>query len=179
MQLVEETGGEQLADDRNRAAQRDVGARLVLQRRHGLDEVAFELFGVPPGELELLVRHDDLAGVAERLRQAGVLLAGRLALRPRPGEAVVGLAAEEDGVGGAESRVDGRAHLLVEVREMPLIGRFHDAVERDEQACGDLPHGSSSRGSRCRASIRSDGGGPPKSSRRRARALWSWEENVA
>jgi hypothetical protein len=51
------------------------------------------------GELELLVRHDDLAGVAERLGRAGVLAAGRLAPWPRPGEAVVGLAAEEDRVG--------------------------------------------------------------------------------
>jgi hypothetical protein len=34
---------------------------------HGLDEVALQLLGVAPGELQLLVRHDDLAGVAERL----------------------------------------------------------------------------------------------------------------
>jgi hypothetical protein len=56
------------------------------------------------------------------------------AASPCPGEAVVGFAAEEDGVGGAEGRVDGGAHLLVEVREVPLIGRLYDAVERDEQA---------------------------------------------
>jgi hypothetical protein len=101
-----------LADDRDRPAQRNVAPRLVLQGGQGLDEAALELFGVPPGELELLVRRDDLAGVAERLGQAGVLLAGRLALRPRPGETVVGLAAEEDGVGSAEGRVDGLARRL-------------------------------------------------------------------
>jgi hypothetical protein len=91
VQLVQKTRGQQLADDRDRAAQRDVAARLVLQGGHGFDEVALELLGVPPGELELLGRHDDLAGIAERLGEAGVLPAGRLALRPRPGEAVVGL----------------------------------------------------------------------------------------
>src|SRR6266511_3997137 len=137
---------QRLAAARDRAAQRDVRARLVLQGGYGLDELALELFGVPPCELELLIRHDDLADVAERLGEAGILAAGRLALGPGPGEAVVGLAAEKHGVGGAEGRVDGRAHLLVEVREVPLIGRLHDAVERDEQACGDLPHGFSLHG---------------------------------
>jgi hypothetical protein len=39
--------------------------------------------------------------------------------------------------------VHGRTHLVVEVREVPLIGRLDDAVERDEQACGDLPHDAS------------------------------------
>jgi hypothetical protein len=28
---------------------------------------------------------------------------------------------------------------------VPLIGRLDDAVERDEQVCGDLSHGFSSR----------------------------------
>jgi hypothetical protein len=54
------------------------------------------------------------------------------ASRSRPGEAVVGLAAEEDRVGGAEGCVDGSAHLLVEVGEVPLVRRLDDAVERDE-----------------------------------------------
>ena len=105
-----------------------------------LDEVALQLLGVAPGELQLLVRHDDLAGVAEHLGEGGVLPAGRLPLGPGPGEAVVGLATEQDGVGRAEGGVDGRAHLVVEVREVPLVGRLDDAVERDEQAGDDLPH---------------------------------------
>ena len=164
VQLLEKIRGQQLTDDRDRAAQRYVAAALVPQGGHRLDEVALELLGVPPGELELLLRHDDLAGVAERLGQAGVLAAGRLALRPCAGEAVIGLAAEEDGVGHAEGRVDGGAHLLVEVREVPLIGRLHDAVERDEEACGDLPHGFSSAESSVLYVIPSDDAGRPKSS---------------
>jgi hypothetical protein len=74
------------------------------------------------------------------LAKVGVLAAGRLALGPGPGEAVVGLATEQDGVGRAESGVNGGTHLVVEVREVPLVGRFDDAVERDEQAGGDFPH---------------------------------------
>jgi hypothetical protein len=35
---------------------------------------------------------------------------------------------------------DRRAHLVVEIREVPLIRRLDDAVERDEHACGDFPH---------------------------------------
>jgi hypothetical protein len=48
------------------------------------------------------------------LAKVGVLAAGRLALGPGPGEAVVGLATEQDGVGRAESGVNGGTHLVVE-----------------------------------------------------------------
>ena len=82
---------------------RDGAVALVLQRGDGLDEVALQLLGVAPGELELLVRHDDLAGVAEHLGELSVLPTGLFALGPGPGEAVVGLAAEEHGVGLAEA----------------------------------------------------------------------------
>src|SRR5688572_17305752 len=40
VQLVQKTGGHHLADDRDRAAERDVAARLLLQGGHGLDEIA-------------------------------------------------------------------------------------------------------------------------------------------
>jgi hypothetical protein len=45
---------------------------------------------------------------------------------------VVGLAAEQESVGRAEDGVDGRAHLVVEVREVPIRRVLDDAVERDE-----------------------------------------------
>src|SRR5438105_9239270 len=60
--------------------------------RRSSDLVALELFGVPPGELELLVRQDDLAGVADRLGrseehtselQSRVELGGRLLLEKK------------------------------------------------------------------------------------------------
>jgi hypothetical protein len=115
-------------------------AWLVLQRGDGLDEVALQLLGVAPGELQRLARHDDLAGVAQRLRHRRVLFAGRFPFRPGPGEAVVGLAAEQDRVGPAQGGRHGGAHLVVEVREMPRLRRLDDAVERDEHPCDDLPH---------------------------------------
>jgi hypothetical protein len=85
-------------------------------------------------------RHDHLAGVAQALGEVGVLLALGLAVGPGAGEAVVGLAPEEERVGAGDVGVDGRAHLVVEVREVPLVGRLDNAVEGDEQAGNDLPH---------------------------------------
>jgi hypothetical protein len=96
-------------------------------------------------KLRLLVRRDDLASVAERFGKGSVFPTGRFPLGPGPREALVGLATEEDGVGGTEGGVDGSTHLVVEVGEVPLVGRLDDAVERDEQACGDLPHDVSPR----------------------------------
>jgi hypothetical protein len=90
VQLVQQTGGQQLADGRDRAAQPDVAARLVLQGGHSLDEVALELFGVPPGELELLNRPADLLDRSAALEVAAKVpvIAGHLAtdgeLRDRP-----------------------------------------------------------------------------------------------
>ena len=74
------------------------------------------------------------------LGEVGVLPAGGFTLGPGAGEAVVGLATEQHGVGRAEGGIHGSTHLVVEVREVPLVGCLDDAVERDEQACGDLPH---------------------------------------
>lgn len=99
------------------------------------------MFGVAPIEFEPLARHHDLAGIAELLREVGILTAVGLTLRPRPREAVIGRAAQQDGVGGTERGIDRRAHLVVEIREVPLIGSLHDPVERNEDACVDLPHG--------------------------------------
>lgn len=77
VQLVQESGRQELADDRDRAAEGDVAARLALQGGDGVDEVALQLLGVPPGEVQLPARRDDLAGVAEHLGEARVL-----AMRP-------------------------------------------------------------------------------------------------
>jgi hypothetical protein len=144
VQLVQQPRGQQLADHGDRAAHAD-GARtgFVLQRGDELDEVALQLFRVPPAELEVLVRHDDLADVAEHLGEVSVLLAGRFPVGPGPGEAVVGLATEQHGVGGTEGGVHGGTHLVVVVREVPLVGRLDDAVQRDEKAGDDLLHDAS------------------------------------
>ena len=73
--------------------------RVVLQRGDRLDKVAVELLGVPPGELERGTRGDDLAHVAEALRERRVLATGGLPVGPGAREAVVGDAAEEHHVG--------------------------------------------------------------------------------
>jgi len=65
-------------------ARADVGARLVLQHGDRFDEVAPQQLGVAPGERELLARDDDLAHVAELLREAGVLVTRLLALGQAP-----------------------------------------------------------------------------------------------
>jgi hypothetical protein len=41
-------------------------------------------------------------------------------------------------VGGSELRVDCLTHLVVEVREVPLVGRLDNPVEGEEHARGDL-----------------------------------------
>ena len=81
-----------------------------------------------------------LRHVAELLGEPGVLFAGCLAVGPCAREAVVGHAADEHRVGLVEHAADRHAHLLVEVREVPLVGSLDDPIQRDEHACDDLPH---------------------------------------
>ena len=80
-------------------------------------------------ELQLLVRDDDLAHVTEDLGEVSVLLTRRLTLGPGPGEAVVGPATEQHDLSRTEGGVDGSTHLVVEVGEVPLVGRLDDTVE--------------------------------------------------
>ena len=119
-----------MTNDGDGSAHGDVcRARLVLQRSDGINEVAFQLLGVAPAELEIPIRDDDLACIAQRLAHGSVFLAGGRAVGPGTGEAVVGLAAKQERVGGGQLAVDGRAHLVVEVREVPILRILDDAVE--------------------------------------------------
>src|SRR5690606_5039724 len=102
-QLVEEARGQQLPDDGDGAAERDVTARLVLQRGRDLRDVALGLLGVPPRQLQRTVREHDLPHVAELLGAARVLAAGGLPPGPGAGEAVVGRVAEEHDLRAAET----------------------------------------------------------------------------
>jgi len=116
-------------------------ALSAAARRGGLDEVAVDQLGVAPGELGRRARGDHLAHVAELLGEAGVVAARGLPVGPRPGEAVVGLAADQQHVGGVVVLADGAAHVLVEVREVPVRVDLGDAVGRDEQGGDELRHG--------------------------------------
>ena len=71
VQFVDQAGVEELPDDRDRPADGDVAAGLGLERGDGFDEVALQLLGVPPAELERLVGHDDLALCRRSGRRAG------------------------------------------------------------------------------------------------------------
>ena len=52
----------------------------------------------------------------------------------RQSEAVVGLAAEQQRIGGGQLTVDGRAHFVVEMRKCQILRVLDDAVEGDEPA---------------------------------------------
>jgi hypothetical protein len=53
---------------------------------------------------------------------------------------VVEDAAHQHGVRGGVAGADSCAHLVVEVREVPLAGRLDDAIEGDEEVRLDLAH---------------------------------------
>ena len=61
-------------------------------------------------------------------------------LRPVAGELLVGHPPQQHGVRRGHLRTDRRAHLVVEVGEVPLVRRLEDAVQRDEQPRHDLSH---------------------------------------
>ena len=64
----------------------------------------------------------------------------RRPLRPGTREAVVGHAPEEQRVRALVVLADGGAHVLVEVREVPVVRRLDNPVQRNEHACRDFPH---------------------------------------
>jgi hypothetical protein len=53
---------------------------------------------------------------------------------PRTSEAVVGSPAEQQRVGGGQLAIDGRAHLVVEVREVAILRILHDASDMNRPA---------------------------------------------
>src|ERR1700704_631920 len=88
----------------------------------------------------MLSGDDNLAGVAERPGHVRVCFSGYLTRGPRAGEAVFRDATEEHRVGAAEGGADGGPHLVVEVREVPVLRVLDDAVEGDEHASDDFLH---------------------------------------
>jgi hypothetical protein len=53
---------------------------------------------------------------------------------------VVEDAAHQQGVGGGEAGPYRGPHLVIEIPEVPLVGRLDDAVEGDEEVRLDLAH---------------------------------------
>jgi hypothetical protein len=140
-QLIDQPRGEQLLHHGDRAGDEDAfDAGIGLERGHGLDEVAGDQLGVAPGELQRLTRDDHFAYVPELLGERRVLSTRPLALGPRPGEAVVCHASDEQHVGGVVVLGDGTAHVLVEIGEVPVGVDLGHTVGRDEQSGDDLCH---------------------------------------
>src|SRR5262249_50313309 len=125
-----------------RTAHRDVSvARVLLESLDAVDQVALESLRVAPSELATLVGHDDLSRVAQVLGEFGIFaFTLRLHFRPRSREAVVRHPSEEKRVGGGHDAIDGSAHLVVEVLEVPVLHSIDDTVERDEERGPNLSH---------------------------------------
>jgi hypothetical protein len=89
---------------------------------------------LPLGSLQAVGDHvllDRVHDVAERL--VGMC-------RPVRGPLVIQHAAHQQGVGVGEPAADRGPHLVIEIREVPLVRRLDDAVEGDEEVRLDLAH---------------------------------------
>lgn len=140
-QLVDQARGEQLLHDGDRPGDEDASdPGIGLERGGSVEEITLDQLGVAPGELQRLARDDHLAHVPELLGERCVLPARGLAAGPCPGETVIGLAPDEQHVGGVVILADGAAHVLVEVREVPSGVDLGHSVGRDEQRGDDLRH---------------------------------------
>ncbi|CPU64422.1 Uncharacterised protein [Mycobacteroides abscessus] len=133
-QLVEQPGREELADHRDRPGDEHLAdARLLLEGADRVDEVAVDPLDVPPPEVLVAARRDDLAQVPEPRGELRVLVPGGLPLGPRAGEAVVRDAPEQERVDVPVVLVHRRGHVVVEVGKVPRRVDLGDAVEREEQ----------------------------------------------
>src|SRR5215203_2598016 len=83
-------------------------------------------------------RRDDVLPDAVHLRGDRVLI--RVLLRPKRRPLLVEDAAHEHSVRLSHRRPDCIPHLIVEVWEVPLVRRLHDAVQRYELRCDHFPH---------------------------------------
>jgi hypothetical protein len=61
-------------------------------------------------------------------------------LGPVRGPLVVEDAAHQQGVGGGEAGADRGTHLVIKIREVPLVGRLDDTIERHEEVRLELAH---------------------------------------
>src|SRR5829696_6446475 len=135
VELVEEAMAQQPADGGGAAGHGDVATVLGLDVGDLLGNVAADNLRVLPrrrlqavGDHVLLHRVHDVAEGLVRV------------LGPVRGPLVVEDPAHEHGVGGREAGADRGPHLVVEVREVPLVGRLDDAVEGNEEVRLDLAH---------------------------------------
>jgi hypothetical protein len=72
----------------------------------------------------------------DRVHDVAERLVGMLG--PVRGPLVVEDAAHQQRVGGGEAGADRGPHLVIEIREVPVVGRLDDAIEGDEEVRLDL-----------------------------------------
>src|SRR5215216_8187045 len=136
--FVEEAVLQQRADQGRAAGYRDVLARLLLEPGDLLGDVVPYQGRVLPLQGLLEGRRDHVLPDAVHLRGDRVLI--RVLLRPKRRPLLVEDAAHEHGVRGGHRRPDCIPHLIIEVWEVPLLRRLHDAVQRYELRCDHFPH---------------------------------------
>jgi hypothetical protein len=138
-QLVDEPLLEQRPHERGASRHADVLAGLRLERSDRLAEVALEQGRVLPVDPVERHRDDDLRRLVHGRRHG---VHGCVLVWPEGRPFLVGAATEEEGVAVRDRLADYCSHLVVEVGEVPVLRRLDDAVERDEERCGELSHWS-------------------------------------
>src|SRR5215213_1638265 len=150
--FVEEVLFKQRPNQGRAAGYRDVLARLLLEPGDLLGDVVTYQGRVLPLQGLLEGRRDHVLPHAVHPRGDRVLL--RVLLRPERRPLLVEHAAHEHGVRGGHRRPDCISHLVVEVWEVPLFRRLHDAVERYELRSDHFPHTGTSSESMNQPNIR-------------------------
>src|SRR5215208_4093249 len=114
------------------------GCSLSLEISYLLGDVVPYQGRVLPLEGLLEGRRDHVLPDAVHPRGDRVLI--RVLVGPERRPLLVEDAAHEHGVRGGHRRPDCISHLVVEVWEVPLLRRLHDAVQRHDLRCDHFPH---------------------------------------
>src|SRR5829696_3769591 len=137
-ELVDQAVLEQRADEGTAAGDHDILAGESLELGDLLRDVLPDQGRVVPLEGLFEGGRDHVLADAVHPRGYGVLL--RVLLRPERSPLLVEDTAHEQGVRRLEPFPDSLPHLVVEVGEVPLLGRLHHAVQRQELRRHNFPH---------------------------------------
>ena len=123
-EFVEQIGLQQEVDQRRATGDANVLARLLLQPGDFLREICCDQGRVLPLDLVQRRRDDDLGCVVDMACiSADRLMSANRA--PTPDKSL----AQEDRVLRGKVCLHRRHHVVVEIIELPLVGRLYDAVE--------------------------------------------------
>src|SRR3990172_10465486 len=134
-ELIQESFFKEGPNDGRAAGDPDVLSRLLLQALDLGTQRALDQGRVHPLDLfqrgrgDIFRRVVDVAGI-RFIRRGG----------PVAGPLLIGHSPQQHGVLFVEMRLHRRQHVGVEQIELPLVWRFHDPVERNEQPRYYFPH---------------------------------------